>query len=436
MDKYIYAEGLSKLVKIPTVTYSGDPVFAEFRKALEEVFPLVHKNLERARPFENALLYKWKGKSDKRPIILMGHQDVVPATEPDWKYPPFSGEIAEGKVWGRGSFDCKGTLYAELKAIEELLSEGYVPENDVYVSSSDAEEVSGPGASKTAEYLKERGVKPFYVIDEGGSIASDVFMGIKRPYSIIGVYEKGYADVKFIARGAGGHSSTPPKATPIARLSAFVNDVEKHGYTKNKLDDVGERMLSSFGNDIKGALGFLLRHVKFFKPIIVRALPKVSGFGKALVSTTIVFTMSKGSDAPNVIPAEAYVIGNLRFSRHQNGAETYKILEKVAKKYGVEMKILNTRDASKITDMDGSAYKTVENAVKEYFPGAGVAPYVILGGTDSRYFEAICDNVIRYTPILIDNTQLKAMHAANENVDIDAIVKAVGFYKLLITKNI
>jgi carboxypeptidase PM20D1 len=435
-DGMVYAEGLSKLIQVPTVSNSGDENFAKLRKTMAEVFPLVTKNLEQVLVYENALLYKWKGKSDKKPIVYMGHQDVVPANETTWKYPAFAGTIAEDKIWGRGTMDCKGTLYSEMQAIEELLEEGYVPENDVYIASSDGEEVFGPGAVKTKEYLRDHGVKPYIVLDEGGAIAEEIFKGINKPYCVIGVYEKGYADVKFIAKSKGGHSSTPPKNSPIARLSKFVADIESHDYFTKYMDNVVEEMLTALAPSLTGSLKFLLSRIKLFKPLIVKALPKQNGYGNALLSTTMAFTMSKAADAPNVLPQEASITANLRFSRHQDSAACYKILGELAKKYDLEMEILNSRDASPAVDTKGEGYNFLANCAKEHFTEYGVAPYVIMGGTDCRQYQDICDNAMRFTPILLSNQQLAAMHASNENVGIKAIADAVSFYKYVITKNI
>lgn len=432
----VYAEGLSKLIQAPTVSKSGDKFFEKLREVMAEVFPLVFKNLEMVRTYENALLFKWKGKSDAKPLVYMCHQDVVPANESTWKYPAFDGVIAEGKVWGRGALDCKGVLYSEFQAVEELLEEGFVPDNDVYIASGDGEEVFGLGATKTKEYLKAHGIKPYIVLDEAGAIIEEAFKGMDKPYSVIGVYEKGYADVKFVARSIGGHSSTPPKNTPIARLSQFVADIEKNDYFKKYMDEVVEEMLTAFAPSLKGALKFILSNLKLFKPLVVKLLPKLNSYGNALLSTTIAFTMSKGSDAANVIPQEAYVIANLRFARHQCGEECYKILGEVAKKYDVDMEILNTRDASPAVSTKGDGYKFVENLVREHFPKYGVAPYVIMGGTDCRYYQDICENAMRFSPILLNAQQLAAVHANDENVDITAISDAVSFYKYMIIKNI
>jgi len=128
-----YAEKLSRMIQCETVSYRGveDPEkFRGFHKVLEELFPLVFANLEKI-DIDGNLLMKWKGKdSSLDPIIMISHQDVVPA-EGEWTYPPFSGTIADGKVWGRGTGDIKCGVFSFYQAVEELLKEGYVPKCDV-----------------------------------------------------------------------------------------------------------------------------------------------------------------------------------------------------------------------------------------------------------------------------------------------------------------
>lgn len=431
-DAY-YAEGLSRLVRVPTVSNTDDSVFAAFREVLKELFPNVHKTCPPVLVYGNALLYKWKGASDKKPVVLMAHQDVVPPGEESaWKVPAFSGAVTENKVFGRGSSDCKCTLYAEIQAVEELIASGVTPPHDVYLAFSDGEEVSGPGAPQTVAYLKERGIRPYLVLDEGGAIIREVFKGLKTPYSVVGVYEKGYADVKFVAKSAGGHSSMPPKKTPFARLAAFINDVEKHRYFRCHMDKETTEMFRAFAPALPQPLRFIVKNLAYFKPLMIAALT-TTAFGRAMLATTLTFTMSGGSDAPNVIPEEAYVIGNMRFSGHQGMEESLKIMRKVAKKYDVEIaEVRDGRDASPVVDIDGEGFRYVTDCIKTLFPQYGVAPSVLMGGTDCRHFQEICDNAMRYCPVMFDAQQFAAMHAANENIDVSSLGNAVSFYKYLI----
>lgn len=140
-----YVDSFAKLIQCPTVTNSGHEYFDAFHKVLDEEFPHVTATCKKIEVGGDVLLYKWSGKSSSRPLVLMAHQDVVPAVGGDWKYPPFNATVVDGKVYGRGAMDCKNTLFSTIQAVEELIEQGFVPEQDVYLSYSDNEETSGPG---------------------------------------------------------------------------------------------------------------------------------------------------------------------------------------------------------------------------------------------------------------------------------------------------
>ena len=161
-------------------------------------------------------------------MVLMAHQDVVPASKEGWNDEPFSGKITDSEVYGRGTLDTKSTLFSFFQSVEELIEEDFIPEQDIYLSSSTDEEISGFGAKMAVDYLKKNKIKPYIVLDEGGAIVTRALPTVKKPMALIGVLEKGYVDVKFTAISRGGHSSTPPKNSPIARLSKFITEVENH----------------------------------------------------------------------------------------------------------------------------------------------------------------------------------------------------------------
>ena len=231
-----YAKLLSEMVKCDTTSHDGEhnpEKYAQFHKVLERLFPTVHEKLEKTN-IDGNLLFYWKGQSSEKPLVLMSHQDVVPA-EGEWIHPPFSGEIADGKVWGRGTSDTKCSVMGFFAAVEELLKEGFTPPMDVYLSSSCTEEWAGDGCPKLVAELKRRGVKPYLVCDEGGGIITDPIGGINGNFAMVGVFEKGKADIKLTARSNGGHASAPKANSPIARLSAFVQDVEKNKPFRRKM---------------------------------------------------------------------------------------------------------------------------------------------------------------------------------------------------------
>lgn len=429
-----YAEKLSRMVKVPTVSMRGNTDLTEFyklHKVIEEDFPLVHKKLEKTE-LQGNLIYKWQGKDSSRAFLLMGHQDVVPAEESDWKYEPFSGKIADGAVHGRGAMDCKCTVLAELSAVEELLNEGFIPECDVYLAFSANEEIFGGGADLIVDYLLNKGVRLSSVMDEGGTIMEKAFPGVTCDTAAIGIVEKGNCNIKITAKGSGGHSSTPPKNTPIARLAAFINEVENTKPFKKHMDTPVKQMFSSVAPYATFPMRLVLGNVWLFKPALVKLLPSLSSFGEAFLSTTCAFTMCSGSSAPNVIPDEAYVICNIRPSTHQDADSSIAVLEKIAKKYELNVEPMNRRSASKVTDANGEEFLYLKKCINEVLPDVCVTPYYMAGATDCRFYERITDNCLRFCPVKMSPSQLAAMHAANENISTDNLAKGVKFYKYYI----
>lgn len=430
-DKYV--SDLSRMIQCETISLRGATdlsKFDDFHAVLAQLFPLIHEKLEKTE-IDGSLLYRWPGQSHDHAVLLMSHQDVVEATG-EWKYPPFSGQIAEGRIWGRGTMDTKGSLCAILEAVEELLREGFAPSCDVYVASSCNEEIMGDGAPKTAKHLQEQGVKLDLVLDEGGAIVHAPMPGLTGHYAMLGILEKGYADVRFVARAEGGHSSTPPKNTPIARLAAFVNHMEKHSPFKKKFTPPVRRMFRSMAADMSFPFRLLFGNLWLFEPLLKIVLPKVSGQAGAMLATTCAFTMMQGSASPNVIPAEASVTANLRFMIHQPMAESMEILRREAQKYGIDVELLEGHDCSPVVDMENPNYRFVEACVHECFPDAGVAPYIMLGGTDARHYAPHCPCAVRFAPLVISGQQMSSVHARDENVDVDAVAKAVKFYRYVL----
>ena len=429
----LLAQKLSKMIQYDTTSHANvheEEKFLGFHKVLEELFPLVHEKLERT-VIDGNLLYYWKGKSSEKPILLMSHQDVVPA-EGEWSHAPFSGDIADGKVWGRGASDTKCSVMAFFEAVEELLREGYTPDCDVYLASSCTEEWAGDGAPKIVAELKRRGVRPFLVCDEGGGIISEPIGGIPGNFAMVGVFEKGKADVKFTARSTGGHASAPTANTPIARLSAFVTDVEKHAPFRKKFLPEVTAMFTRLAPYAPFGLRLVMGNLWLFAPLMKVVLPRVSAQAGAMLRTTIAFTMQSGSDAYNVLPQEATLGANMRFIPHQGEQESLAIIRRLAEKHGLEMEVVHTNDYSEPVDIHGEAFRQVERVIGETFPGLPVSPYIMTGATDAHFYQEICDSCVRFAPVIYGPEQMKGMHGINENIEYSCLPGAVDFYKNLI----
>ena len=432
-----YAKEFSKMIQVQTVSFSKEEnnveSFDQLQKVMKDLFPNVYKTVEETVFDSRALILKWPGKSSEKPMVLMAHQDVVPANKNDWDHDPFSGDITEDDIHGRGTLDTKCTLYAFFKAVDELIESGYVPEQDVYLSSSSDEETSGTGALSSIEYLSSKGVQPYFVLDEGGAIVTGALPSVSKPLALIGVLEKGYVNFTIKAKSKGGHSSTPPKNSPIARLSAFVNQVETKFPLKTKMIPEVRDMFLNAAPAMSGPYRYLFGNMWLFKPLITFLLPKINPFGRALLSTTIAFTMQKGSDAENVIPSEAYIMANLRLHPIQGIQDTYEVLNKIAKKYDLTIEVSGDRDASPISKTDSDTYQYLTKTILRNFPDVLVTPYIMLGSSDCRFFSEITDSAYRFSPTRLDNSELSKMHGKNESIKKVTITEAVVFYKDLIT---
>jgi carboxypeptidase PM20D1 len=199
---------------------------------LEKSFPAFHAAAKREIVADYSLLYTWQGSDPKAPpIALLAHQDVVPVapgTEKDWLQPPYDGVIADGFIWGRGSWDDKGNLYSMLEAAEALAKAGFRPKRTIYFAFGHDEETAGTkGAKNIAALLASRGVRLDFVIDEG-LVAEGMIKGLDKPAALIGLAEKGYATLVLNAVANPGHSSMPPRETAIGMMAAALARLEDH----------------------------------------------------------------------------------------------------------------------------------------------------------------------------------------------------------------
>ncbi len=430
-----YIETFRKLIRMETVSDpdcgSSPEDFENFRRLTWEMFPNIREACE-YREFDGAMVLKWKGADQsKEPVLFMNHYDVVPAKAEDWKHPPFSAELVDGKIWGRGALDDKSGFWAMLQAADEMAADGFIPSRDIWFEMNCNEETHGESAAKVADWMYDQGMRFEMVFDEGGDIVRDPIGGTKGTFAMIGVGEKSVVNLKFIARSTGGHSSVPEKNTPLARLGKFMAYVDDHQVFDVEMPPAVAEMLRILA-PYSGNTGKLTGKADKLKKPLGLLMSLLGATTGAMVATTLAFTMAGGGEAVNVIPGEVWAVGDMRCSHHQGSEGSIAAITKVAKKFDIEVEVISKEPESGLVDFRGKAFNLAAEAVKATVPGVDeCAPYIMTGASDSRFFGKLSDQCIRFLPYTIGVDQMESIHGVNEYVSIDTLVPAVDYYRYM-----
>ena len=437
IEKNQIAQHLSEAVRIRSVSkVDGTDVdrqpLLEMRDWIEKTYPLVSSQLDRAVVNKYSLLFKWEGSENKLdPVLFNAHLDVVPVDEEtigNWTSDPFSGEIKNGYVWGRGTLDMKNQVIALLETVEGLLKGGYTPKRTIYLAFGHDEEISGfQGAKKIAEQLKLQGVKLAAVLDEGGMLTRGMLIGVDKSIGLLGITEKGYLTLDISAKGKPGHSSMPPRQTAvgvIARAIAVMDDNPMPARLNIILP-----MLQGVGHLLPFGMQLLIANAWLFKLILLKQLTK-SAQMNALIRTTHAATMIEGGIKDNILPAVASAKVNCRLLPGDSIQNVIDHFTTVINDPRVSISIDEKRggwEASQVSSMNTPPYLSLDLVIRQIFDNVPVAPYACVAATDSRYFQPVCENIYKFLPILITPESRSGIHGINERVSVDGLGKMVVF---------
>ncbi|MBO5051384.1 MAG: M20/M25/M40 family metallo-hydrolase [Clostridia bacterium] len=405
--------------------------FAKLIDKLPVLYPRVFEACTLTRLPDRALLFKWPGKEEGQPTVLMAHYDVVPVNESGWQKPPFEGIIEDGVLWGRGTLDTKATLNGVLFAANHLIGEGFVPEKDIYFAFSGGEEVNGLGAVHIVDWFEEQGITPALVVDEGGAVVENVFPGVKERCGMIGIAEKGMIDVAYTTKSSGGHASAPKPHTPVGILSRACCAVEGHPFPAHLTPPVA-KMYDTLGRHSSFLYRMIFANLWCFAPLLDMICKKGGGELNALMRTTVAFTRMAGSDANNVIPPEASMISNIRLNPADTVDTALAYLRKVVNDPAVEIEKIQGMNPSPISKTDCPAWDKVANAVAGTWQGCIVTPYLMMQCSDSRHYGRISDHVYRFSAMALTKEERSTIHGHNERIRLESVGEAVEFYLRLI----
>jgi carboxypeptidase PM20D1 len=437
------AAHLAGALRRPTVSSPTGPAepraFLALHAYLEVTFPRVHQALRREIVGDYSLLYTWTGSEPALPaLVLLAHLDVVPAevtAAARWTHPPFAGEIADGFVWGRGALDDKIAAVSLLEAAEHLLATDFAPRRTIYLAFGHDEEVGGrQGAARIAATLGGRGVRAELVLDEGMAITRGILEGIERPVALVGVAEKGFADVAVTAQVTGGHSSMPPASTAVGVLARAIAAIEADPMPL-RLDGVAREMLEYLAPEMAFGRRVLMANLWLLAPVVVRVLSGAPS-GNALVRTTLAPTMLAGSDRSNALPARASATVNVRILPGETIDDVTVHLRRVVGDPRVTVEAVGeVSEASPISPSSGDAiFDQLMATVREIEPAAVVAPGLVLGATDARHYVRLTHHVYRFNPMRVGPDDLPRLHGVDERIAVADLHGAVEFYVRLMTR--
>ncbi len=436
------ATHLAQAIRFRTVS-TQDPaefvpeVFLGLQNWMRETYPQFYGVVTTEMVDTYSQLNIWQGSDPSLdPIVFLAHQDVVPASDAadsGWEKPPFAGVIEDGFIWGRGAIDDKGSMIALLEAADRLAASGFAPTRTMMFAFGHNEEVLGSGAKTIAKLLKSRGVHPYAVIDEGGAITTGM-PDVKGPVARIGVAEKGYVTLILTAKAKGGHSSTPPTRTAIGALSRAIAAIEAAPFTQ-KIDPVIAKMLNATAPEQSFMGRMAVSNLWLFGPLVTKKMKQTQG-GRAMLGTTIAPTIINAGFKENALPREATAYVNFRIHDRDSVESVIAHVRKAIDDPEITISIAGGvgTEPSPVSQIGTGPYVWLADVVADVFPGTIIAPNVVLGGTDSRYFAIVTDDIYRFAPYTFDASDFSRIHGLNERMGVEDFARGVQAYYLMLER--
>jgi carboxypeptidase PM20D1 len=429
-------ERLAAALRIPTISTDeaaerDTAAFRAMREHLLVSFPAFHAASRMEVGTGRGVLYTWPGSDpDLAPLLLLGHLDVVPvdpAGLDGWTHPPFDGVIADGFVWGRGTLDDKASVLAIFEAAEHFATTGRTPLRTVILAFGEDEEVGGEGARAMAELLERRGVRPYLVLDEGGALVEGMLPGLAGPVALVGTGEKGYLSVELSVTGVGGHSSTPPRETAAAVVARAVSRLSDDPFPA-RLSGPPRETFAFTAPEMGLGPRLLFANLWLTGPLVRSAMLRSSN-SAAMLRTTTAPTMLQGSPKDNVLPQRATAVVNFRIRPGENVEGTLARVARVIRDERVSLRALSPAvDPSPVTPTDGEPFLRLQGVIRDVFPDAVVAPYLVLGATDARHYARLSEHVLRFMPVRLEEDGLERIHGTDERLSVEGYETMIHFY--------
>jgi acetylornithine deacetylase/succinyl-diaminopimelate desuccinylase-like protein len=421
---------LSDLIRINTTNPPGNETEAAEYLAKTLTRKGFKCEFYESAPKRGSVVTRIKGTGERPSLLLLSHLDVVAANPKEWSVDPFGGVVKDGFVWGRGALDMKSMTAVEVMVMKLLKRHGVKLKGDVLVAATADEEKGGEaGAGWLACNYPER-VRADYVINEGGGLAMPV--NGKSIYTIQ-TAEKGILWFKIRAKGTPGHGSKPGIAdNAILRMNRVV---EKLGNYRSKITLVPtvKEYLTEIARENKIAQEDLMRLLhnpangdKFLDDL-ARKDKFLAEDVRAMVRMTVTPTMIHGGVKENIIPSECEGVFDCRVLPGQSVTEAMALIRDLLRDVGLEKLEFETVQANEPSESpsDTALYRQIVDVLREFEPDCSVAPEMLTGGTDSRFFRKMGAVCYGFQPMRADMPYgeiLKGTHGIDERISVENLV--------------
>ncbi len=324
----------------------------------------------------------------------------------------------------------KSGLMAQLEAAELLLAAGWQPERTVYFAFGHDEEIGGQqGAARIAALLQSRRVELECVLDEGGAVTEGVMPFTAPPVAMVGIAEKGYLTLQLDVKLEPGHSSMPPESTAIGVLSRAIARLERNPFPADLSHQT--RVFRHVAPAMAFGPRVLLTNPWLFGPLIERVLA-ARPTTNAGIRTTLAPTIISAGNKDNVLPGEAQARVNFRL---MPGTTADAVLARVRRvvadpRVSVSLDPRFVSEPSPVSPTDSASYRALARSIYASLPetDAVVAPYLVMGGTDSRHFTGLTRNIYRFLFNRLTPATLKAVHGTDERIALANYRETIAFY--------
>ncbi len=422
---------LSQLIQIDTTNPPGNETkAAEFLASYLQHDGFTTEIIESA-PSRGNVITRLKGTGQRPNLLLLSHLDVVPANPSEWSVNPFSGEVKEGFVWGRGALDMKGLTAIEVIVLKLLKQNRIHLKGDIILAATADEEMGG---TKGAEFLLENHKEKVfaeYVINEGGG--SSIPTNGKTVFTV-NTAEKGLLWFKVKAKGTPGHGSIPEAAdNPLLKINKVMNCLAEF-QPKVRLVSSTKQFLTKLARadpSLQPSLNRILLNPELSEAALQdleKTAPAVADEVRPRLKMSITPTIIRGGYKENVIPSECEAVFDCRILPGQSTSEAFDIIRNLLAKAGINKLSFEVIQAQEPTEskMETPLYDTIKSVLDEFEPGCVTAPLLMAGGTDSRFFRKAGSVCYGFHPLRsetkLSGKATRREHGIDERISVENLV--------------